>query len=107
MNTHLFSAAVCMLAFAACSAAPDSPDSSVVGNWENPERDLALQLAHDGTFTASAPGGNTSGRYRMAENGKLQMDFDSISTSVDVSLGDGKLTFCPEGHGCERLRRAR
>lgn len=82
-------------------------EDAVAGRWENPERGLALHFTDDGTFTALAPGGNASGSYRIAQDGDLEMEFDGISTLVPVSVSDTILTFCPAGHGCERLARVR
>ncbi len=90
------------LLLGACSTPPGDP---LVGEWSNPERDLSLRLDDDGTFEASAPGGPASGRYRMADDGRLEMEFDGTSTRIDVEVAGEQLSFCAPGHPCERLRR--
>jgi hypothetical protein len=91
------------LLLGACST---PPGDQLVGEWSNPERGLSLRLDDDGTFEASAPGGPASGRYRMADDGRLEMEFDETSTRIDVEVVGEQLTFCAPGHPCERLRRA-
>jgi hypothetical protein len=76
------------------------------GEWSNPERHLSLRLDGDGTFEASAPCGPASGRYRMADDGRLEMEFDEISTRIDVEVAGEQLSFCAPDDPCERLRRA-
>lgn len=105
MRTREFMvAALFAVSVVGCSS---GAEDSVAGRWENTERGLALHLTNDGAFTASAPGGSTSGSYRVAQDGDLEMEFDSVSTRVAVSVSDTILTFCPAGHGCERLARVR
>jgi hypothetical protein len=93
---------VLFLAFAACSAAPKD---TLAGIWKTPEGDMTLRFSEDGTFTATAPKGETSGQYRYIEEEMLRMDFDDVSTQVGVSLVGERLTFCPEGHACDEFRR--
>lgn len=90
------------LLLGACSTPPGDP---LVGEWSNPERGLSLRLGDDGAFEASAPAGPTSGRYRMADDGRLEMEFDATFTRIDVEVAGEQLTFCAPGHPCERLRR--
>lgn len=94
--------AVVAAGFAACAPGQADP---LTGTWETADGGATLFFSEDGSFAASAPGGDTRGTYRRAEEEKLEMTFDGISTLVAVSIADDQLVFCPEGHGCERLQK--
>ncbi len=105
MTRNTSGCAVLLAVFlAACSS---GGEDTLVGRWETPGGRMALHFDDDGTYTADAPRGNTSGRYRLVEDGRVQMDADGNSTTVDYTVSDGKLTFCQPQYRCDEFQRVR
>lgn len=99
-------AATLALAAITLSSCASGPEDALRGSWEARGGEMVLRFAADGSFTASAPRGETTGHYRYVEDGKLQMEFDGISELFGVSVSEGVLTFCQENHGCQRFRES-
>ena len=68
---------------------------------------MALDFAPDGQYTASGPRGDSSGEYRLVEEGRVRMDSGGTSTTVDVAVSGDKLTFCQPDYRCDEFRRVR
>jgi hypothetical protein len=41
------------------------------------------------------------------EDGRVKMDADGNSTTVDYTVSDGKLTFCQPQYRCDEFQRVR
>lgn len=102
LTAAVLTAAVLAASLAACRP---TLRERIPGTWRSERGGMTLRFAEDGTFTSAGPAGELRGRYRVQEDGTMEMDFERRTAEVVVSVADGKLVFCQPSQRCDDFRK--
>lgn len=80
-------ALVCLsVALILSSCKKKTPQEQILGKWNVTENQSAVEYRNDGTFTTTANGKSTTGKYRFTDDTHVELDVSEMAGTNALSL---------------------